>query len=466
LAHADNLPDLGWRRRRLLLFAGGSLPILLGAQTTLEIGKTIEARLGDGESHKYSFALESGQYARVLVDQRSINVAIKLFAPNGEEIFAADSETIGASESTELIAEVPGNYRLRLTTAEPHAPAGQYAITWKDVEPATERHRMRVAAAREFARGISSYAEGTREGILKAIDHLGGALADWRAAQDRAAESRALVTIGLYHAETGNRDKAFEFATQALPVAQDSRDPLAEARALDALGQVNYYFGDRRKAIAYYEQALPLMRAKADRAAEGSTLSNLAIAHRRTGEKRKALAYLDEAMRIFRELQDRRMMAEVSGNMGVTYDDLGEYQKALESHQNDLALKRELGERASQAIAWNNVGMAYAGLAAYQKSLDAYDAALEINRSMDNRWNIAINLNNIAWVYGQLADHQRALSFLSGVARALWPCSRHDRRHAQQYPARFMPISATTVSSRCIRRFAARQVMPMVRPTR
>jgi hypothetical protein len=38
------------RRLALLLFPGGSLAILLGTQTTLEIGKTIEARLGDGES--------------------------------------------------------------------------------------------------------------------------------------------------------------------------------------------------------------------------------------------------------------------------------------------------------------------------------------------------------------------------------------------------------------------------------
>jgi hypothetical protein len=93
---------------------------------------------------------------------------------------------------------------------------------------------MRVAAAAEFERGMSAYLGGSGDGILKAIDQIAGALSNWRAAQDRAAESRALATLAILHAEAGNRDKAFEFAIQALPVAQASRDPLAES-ALDAL---------------------------------------------------------------------------------------------------------------------------------------------------------------------------------------------------------------------------------------
>ena len=404
----------------IALFAAGCLaPGLFGqingttagAPTSLERGKTTEGELAEGQSHEYSFTLQAGQYARVLVDQRSINIAVTVFAPDGKELFAGDSYPIGESESAEIIGESSGVFRLRLQASEPAAPKGRYTISLKDIEPATERHQMRVAAAAEYARSMTSFMQGARESILKSIDQLGKALAHWRAAGDRAGEALALVRISLAHAEIGNQEKALEYAAQAFPVAHDSHDPLTEARALDCLGQANFYFGDKRKAIAYFEQALPLMRAAGARAPVGATLSSLAVAYSRTGDKRQALAHFDEAMRIFRELQDRRMIAEVAGNMGVTYDDLGEYQRALESHQTDLALKRELGDRPNEAIAWNNIGTAYAGLAEYQKALDAYTSALQINRSTDNRRYVAINLNNIAWIYDQLADHQRALTF-------------------------------------------------------
>jgi CHAT domain-containing protein/tetratricopeptide (TPR) repeat protein len=398
-------------RLTLLLLLLDITPPGQAESKSLGAGKVVEARLADGESHEYTFTLAAGEYARVLVDQRSVKLTVSVIGVGGEEIFSTDSEAIGETESAEIVAEASGSFRVRLKPSELHPPAGEYAITLKTVEPATERHRKCVVAAGEFARAMTAYMQGTREGMLKALEQLGNALAGWRAAQDRIAESRALVAIAVIQAEAGNEEKAMEYAAQALTAAQDTGDRLVEARALDALGQVQYYFGDKRTAIGYYEQALPLMRAAADRAAEGSTLSNLAVAYSRIGEKRRALSLLEEAMRIFRQLQDRPMIAEVAGNIGATYERLAEYQKALESDQYDLALKQELGDHANEAIAWNNIATAYTGLAAYQKALDAYNAALEINRSGGNDRSVAINLNNIAWVYDQLADHQRALTF-------------------------------------------------------
>src|SRR5262249_53810336 len=161
---------------------------------------------------------------------------------------------------------------------EPHSPGGQYAIRVEAIQPATGRSRSRIAASREFAAAMSSYREGTRDGIVKGIDHLTRALPDYRGAQDAAAEARVLFNLALFHAEAGDRDQAFAFANQAVPISKNARDALAEARALDALGQVTYYYGDRRKAITHYEQALSLMRTAGHRAAVGSTLSNLGVA--------------------------------------------------------------------------------------------------------------------------------------------------------------------------------------------
>ena len=381
------------------------------AGNSLEPGNTLQAALAGGESHEYQFQLRAGEYARVVVEQRSVDLAVVCLGPAGQEMFALDSTVIGDAEAVELIADVSGEYRLRIAAAEPHAPSGRYEITLQDVRVSTDRERKRVAAVRAFGAGMDSRRSETRQGFLQAIGHVERALGDWRAAEDRVEEATALIAIGLLYIETADRQKALQYTTQAFDVAQRTLSKKLMGRALEAIGRVHNSFGDKRKAIEYCDQALPMLRAASDRAGEANALDNAGVAYSGMGDKRTALVYYNQAVQIFRELQDRRLLAELAGNIGVVYDNLGEYQHSLESHESELVLARELADRATEAVTLNNIASAYTGLGEYQKALDSYTAALEINRSLDNQWNVAINLNNIAWVYGQLGDRQRALNF-------------------------------------------------------
>jgi CHAT domain-containing protein len=396
----------------LTAFLLGSPGAAFGNEATaLTPGKALKPALAGGESHQYSFHLRSGEYARVVIEQRSVDVAVTCLAPGGQELFAADSAAIGDGENVELIAEADGEYRLRVAATESHAPVGQYEIELLELRPAIDRERERVAAAREFGAAMKAQKSGTRDGFLQAISHEQQALDHWRAAGDRVEESQSLLKIGLFYIEIADREKALQFTTEALAVARSTSDGKTIGRALEGIGRVHNSFGDKRKAIEYCNEALPLLRAAGDGAGEANALENAGVAYSGIGDKRKALDHYEQAAMISRELRDRRMLAELAGNTGVVYDDLGEYQRSLESHAIELALARELGDRPTEAVTLNNIANAYAGLGEYQKTLDTYTAALEINQSLDNQWNVAINLNNIAWTYRQLGDGQRALPF-------------------------------------------------------
>jgi CHAT domain-containing protein/Tfp pilus assembly protein PilF len=381
------------------------------AGRSLEPGNTLQAAIAGGESHEYQFHLRAGEYARVVVEQRSVDLAVVCLGPAGQKMFSLDSTVTGDAETVELIADASGEYHLRITAAELHAPNGRYEIALRDVRVSTDRESKRIAAARAFAAGMDSRKSETRDGFLQAIGHVEQALGDWRAAEDRVEEATSLYTIGLLYIEIADRQKALQYTTEAFEVAKTTLNNKVMGRALEAIGRVHNSFGDKRKAIEYGDQALPMLRAAADRAGEANALDNAGVAYSGMGDKGKALVYYDQAGQIFRELQDRRMLAELAGNTGVVYDDLGEYQHSLESHESELVLAREMGDRTTEAVTLNNIASAYTGLGEFQKALDSYTAALEINRSLDNQWNVAINLNNIAWVYGQLGDRQRALNF-------------------------------------------------------
>jgi len=308
-----------------------------------------------------------------------------------------------------LIAVTSGKYRLQVTAAEKHAPAGRYQIALIEVSPETETHRMRIAAGREVGLAAAANRQGTREAMLQAIRHFESARLHWRAAGDPVEEARTMYTIAFIYIELGDREKALSYATDALPLARAAHNDQLLGRVLDCIGEVYNNFSDKKAAIDHHMQALPLLQASGDHAGEAQTLSNMGVAYLGMGEKHKALELFDQAMRILRPLQDRRMLALVASNIGATYDNLGDYQLALESLQYALALRREMGDRAAEGLTQNNIGSAYSGLAEYQKALDAYVAALEIQRSNDSRWNMAVNLNNIGWIYAALGD-RRALS--------------------------------------------------------
>src|SRR5262249_42069871 len=147
--------------------------------------------------------------------------------------FAVDTSPIGDPENVELIADASGTYRLRVTASEPKAPNGRYEIALREIGPATERHKERVAAARTFARGMESSRQDTRQALLQAVDDYSMALTHWRAAEDRVEAAKTLYTSGETYIEIGDQQKALEQSTQALELAQAANDPRAQGRALN-----------------------------------------------------------------------------------------------------------------------------------------------------------------------------------------------------------------------------------------
>src|SRR5215831_17883186 len=184
-----------------------------GAQSSLlEPGTTIEGQLQAEQSREYRFTLQAGQYARVAVEQRTIDVALVCFGPDGKQLWSADSFDIGDTEAVELVGETSGTYRLQIRASDSHAPTGSYEVTLGTLESATERHQRRIDAAREFAVGMNLFRQDTREAMIQAVGRFKESLANWQKAGDPIEEARSLYTIGLTYIEIGDEKEALEYA--------------------------------------------------------------------------------------------------------------------------------------------------------------------------------------------------------------------------------------------------------------
>ncbi len=401
----------------ILLFTTGLTIPAFPSQTApldvraLERGKPLERELKGGESHAYRVTLDSGQFVRVEVDQRGIDVVIRFSGPDGKKLTEVDfSPSTRGTDPACWIAETAGDYRIEISAVEKEAPRGRYQVSLAELRAATSQDRSRVSAQQIFMEAERFFEEGKADSRRKAVGKYLEALPLWRAAGDREGEARTLYNVGNTFRLLNEYPKAIEYLSQALTLRRAANDRREEAITLTNLGAVYSTQGDKQKALEYYNQALPIRRELNDRAGEATTLNNIGLAWVELGEYRKALDYYNRVLQIRRDVKDQRGEALTLNALGEASLRLGEKRKALKLFAQSLTLRHALKDITGETTTLNNIGVAWSDLGEQQKALDAYAQALPLRTEPRGR---AVTLNNTGRAYDLLGVPQEALNYYS-----------------------------------------------------
>src|SRR5262249_24166824 len=111
------------------------------AEATLLVpGKPVEGEMAGGQKRSYQVSLLEGQCARVVVEQRGIDVVVRWLAPDGKQVVDFDSESrLQGEEKSEFVARASGSYGLVVEARQQKAAAGRYAVRFDDLHTATEK---------------------------------------------------------------------------------------------------------------------------------------------------------------------------------------------------------------------------------------------------------------------------------------------------------------------------------------
>src|SRR6266511_3732285 len=400
-----------WPGSSLAQSSDGARKAAESAQGTdsLEPGKPVERELSGGQSHSYKITMISGQYLQVVVNQRGIDVAVALFAPDGKKISEVDSEDlVEGSETVSAIAEAAGAYRVEARSAEKTAKTGRYEIKLEELRAATAEDRHRVAGE-ALSREAERLQNGTLEAKRKSVEKYHEALDSYRRASDRKGEAVTLVGIGVVYLSMGETQKALEKFNEALLILQAVGNQNVEAITLTNIGAAYSSMGETQKALEKYNKSLLIRRAVGDRSGEAITLNNIGIAYLLLGETQKALENFYESLPLRRAVGDLSGEATTLHNIGAVYWSLGEAQKALEKYNEALPILQAVGDRSGEAATLHNIGAVYRSLGEARKALEKYNEALQLSRAIGDRRFEAGTLNNIGGVYYSLGEIQKAL---------------------------------------------------------
>jgi tetratricopeptide (TPR) repeat protein len=377
----------------------------------LDPGKPVEREMAGAEVHSYRIELAQGQYLRLVVNQRGIDVVVTLFAPDGQRLVEVDSPN-GAQgpERLSMVVETTGSYRLEVRSLRKEATPGRYEAAIAELRVASAKDRNRIAAERAFMEGERLRTQETAASLLKAIEKYQESLPLWQAAGERRREANSLHNIGLVYNALGEKQKALDYYQQALLLKQAEGDRREEANTLNNLANVYGSLGDYERALDYLNQALLIRQAEGDQRGQASTLHNLGAIYNLSGDKQKALEHFHQALRLRETVGPRRGEANALGSIGQVYSSMGEKQKALEYYHRALQIFRVEGERIGEATTLHNLGAVSDSLGEKQKALDYYNQALALRKAIGDRQQVANTLHNIAMVYQPLGRLDEALS--------------------------------------------------------
>ena len=139
------------RRAFILCVVICNLSLGAAAQTVPEsaplvAGRAVEREITGGESHTYKISLAAGQFVRVVVEQKGIDVALGLAGPDGKPLIESDlTALIGARESLSCEIAAAGEYQVVVRAKGATILSGAYQVLL-ELKAASEPDRKRARA--------------------------------------------------------------------------------------------------------------------------------------------------------------------------------------------------------------------------------------------------------------------------------------------------------------------------------
>ncbi len=351
---------------------------------------TVEATLKGGESHRYRIELPPGQFADLVVEQRGVDVALRLLGPDGRVFPEVDTPNgKHGLEPLPLLGAV-GIFKLEIRAPAPQ-DSGAYAIRIGAVRPATRSDRSLVAAERDFAVVEILRKKGIGESLRAAA--AGAARAAYRFKQlgATAREAEALYVLGRSRDLLGETKPALQAFRKALRCFRSLGDRNGAGRAMNNLCKTYLAVGLPREALACDRESLTLHGSLSDLRGEATALNNLGKAQETIGHSEEALAAYERAVVLWQRLGNKESEAKTLANRSRAFAALGDIDRALDGL--DQALPLLTGNDAANFL--DERGFLRWRIGRTQEAADDLAKALELHRQSGNRRGEAVALNDL-----------------------------------------------------------------------
>ena len=426
----------------------------------LEVGKTIERALAGGQTHRYQLQLAADQYLKLVVQQRGVDVKLRLFTTDNQRIVEWDQEPVpDAQESLEWVATSAGEYLLEIVTVIATAKAGGYELRWaeqraalgQEREMSHARQRLQqasdlegagkydeaISVAQEPLAKLEKLAGATSRDVARVL-HLLGILyyrkRDYSAAeplyqraltirekalgQEHPDVAASLHNLAILYYQKGDYAAAEPLLQRALTIREKTLGPEHPHVAISLYGLAELYSdkGDYAAAAPLYQRALTIREKTLgpEHPHVAVSLHGLAELYSAKGDYAAAAPLYQRALKMWEKTlgQEHPNVAASLDSLANLYRAKGEYAAAAPLYQRALTiLEKALGqEHPNVAASLNNLASLYYHKGDYAAAAPLYQRALRIREKAMGQEHpvVADSLSNLAVLYVAKGDYTAA----------------------------------------------------------
>jgi len=457
-----------------------ALPLLLGLTALPALGqeqlssdalelppnRVLEGELTGTEQHLYKVDLQKGEFFQVRVEQKGVDVVLRLMNLSGTQLARMDSPNGKEGyETLTFVVTESAVYTLTVSGLDAKAERGLYTIRRETPRMATAQDKRRVEVETLFVAAAEESAAGPTDTAIKKWEV---ALAGWRELRDeymaelaarelrgtKSAKAKALFEVATQLAKRGDKSslktslpvftearrltreigekkgeaiclislagvsqalgdqlQALEYYRQALPLWIAVKDSAEEAATLYALGNISYSLKETRKALEYFQQGVEPFKATHDKAGEATMLSNIGSCYMALGERETALDYFNRSLTLWRLLEDKKGEARILMNLGALHSEMGEMREALNYYQQALTIFKAVKDQPAEANVLVNIGNVYSNFEEKRAALEPYREALAIYRRLDDKQGVVEVLDELGFTSEALGEKEKAIEY-------------------------------------------------------
>ena len=400
------------------------LPVTLAAAldasvldaSVLRVGEAVQGSVSPGAEETFVFEAARGEYLRLRLEQRGIDVVLRLYGPDGS--LSAEVDGPGGrwvEERLSTLTPKAGHYRVEIAAAPDEPAAGTYELVLEELRAAVDEDGRRLEADDHFHRGRHLRQATSEPERRAAVDAFRQAADLYRGLSDPRGEADAVDQLGGVFLMLGDVETAQDHFELALPLYELADHAPGIADTENDLGITLSRLGERAEAEKRFHRALGLWRELDDLEGQSIVTESLGVLHYRQGDLPKARARLEESLGLSAAAGDRPGQISTLSSLGVIYGQLGDVAAAVDGHQRALALIRETGDRHREPQLLYNIAAGHRVLGELQEALDGYRRALPLARQLGQRDIEHKTLMELAETYRSLGRPEEALEMLEGL---------------------------------------------------
>lgn len=304
------------------------------AVTVLETGKPVERELAGGQSHSYQIVPEAGQYLRVVVEQRGIDVIVSLFGPDGKKVFDVDSPNGDhGPENLATVVESAGSFRLDVSALNTEAKAGRYEVSLAELRTANRRDRL-IVKADQLDRRSSGLQNENKSGAAIELAEEAIRIREEVFGDESLEVASSLLELSFLYYDQYNYQTSIQRLERALAIREKilgSEHP-SVAHVLNNLGANHFNSNDFDRAEKAHHRALAIGEKALgpDHPTIAPTLLNLGLLYQTKGDYAQAESLLQRALTIWQKEQGAEApdVGLALFNLGHLYQNQGDYVRA------------------------------------------------------------------------------------------------------------------------------------------